>query len=187
METWHCWEMVPCYVKIDCIWTLWREEFDKLICRLSYLRASTDAILLYSKVESHPSSSLLSCWPVWHLDVVAVCIEDLGQENWMWGSLGLTGGPQEDQCLGSQMPGQALSLGLQMTKGSTELLTNQDVASPGFPTSGAPSCSTGGSTASVDPLFRGPHMLPFPLLSTLPVTSSVPSAAKTLFSWQSMT
>lgn len=31
METWHCWEMVPCYVKIDRIWTLWREGFDKWI------------------------------------------------------------------------------------------------------------------------------------------------------------
>lgn len=31
MGTWHCWEMVPCCVKTDCIWTLWREEFDKWI------------------------------------------------------------------------------------------------------------------------------------------------------------
>ena len=31
METWHCWETVPCYVKIDRIWTLWREGFDRWI------------------------------------------------------------------------------------------------------------------------------------------------------------
>lgn len=77
---------------------------------------------------------------------------------------------QEDQRLGSQAP--ALNLGSQMRKGPPEPATDESAASPGFPTPGAPSCSTGGSTASVGPLFWGPPLLPFPFLSTLLVTSS---------------